>query len=771
MRYFLRLGHSFARLQVRLCHQSVYSSHSNPRRVGVDLGEKKLEIASGRLARFADGSAVVQLGETSVMVTAVSKTKPSSSQFMPLVVDYRQKAAAAGRIPTNYLRRELGTTDNEILTSRLIDRSIRPLFPPGYFYDTQVICNLLAVDGVNDPDVLAINAASAALALSDIPWNGPVGAVRVGLADGELLINPTRAEMSSSTLNLVVAGGPSSQVVMIEASAENVLQQDFCHAVKVGIKHTQQIIHAIQQLAREQKITKRTPVKLFSVPADMVEHVVASESIYAVFTDSTHDKISRDEAINKVRLETEENIKDRYPQAEPFEVIESFNTVCKEIFRNLVLNEYRRCDGRELTALRNISCEVDLFKPLHGSALFQRGQTQVCRYNQVRGNESSKDEIENEYLVFGIKDKNFMLHYEFPPYATNETGKVAGLNRRELGHGALAEKALRSVIPKEFPFTIRVTAEVLESNGSSSMASVCGGSLALMDAGVPISSAVAGVAVGLISKANPAKLSEIQDYRLLTDILGIEDYLGDMDFKLAGTNKGITALQADVKIPGLPLKLVMEAIQQATVAKREILGIMNKCIAKPRANRKENGPVIENVRVPISKRALFVGPGGYNLRRLQAQTGVTINQVDEETFSVFAPTPGAMNEVLASISEISKDDQEQQLDFGAIYTATIIEIRDIGVMVKLYPNMSAVLLHNSQLDHKRIKHPSALGFEVGQQIQVKYFGRDPTDGRMRLSRKVLQSPVATVVKTLSEKQSISVGSSSSQTSSTSNSSP
>ncbi|XP_003963926.1 polyribonucleotide nucleotidyltransferase 1, mitochondrial [Takifugu rubripes] len=768
MRYFLRLGHSFARLQVRLCHQSVYSSHSNPRRVGVDLGEKKLEIASGRLARFADGSAVVQLGETSVMVTAVSKTKPSSSQFMPLVVDYRQKAAAAGRIPTNYLRRELGTTDNEILTSRLIDRSIRPLFPPGYFYDTQVICNLLAVDGVNDPDVLAINAASAALALSDIPWNGPVGAVRVGLADGELLINPTRAEMSSSTLNLVVAGGPSSQVVMIEASAENVLQQDFCHAVKVGIKHTQQIIHAIQQLAREQKITKRTPVKLFSVPADMVEHVrqVASESIYAVFTDSTHDKISRDEAINKVRLETEENIKDRYPQAEPFEVIESFNTVCKEIFRNLVLNEYRRCDGRELTALRNISCEVDLFKPLHGSALFQRGQTQVLSSVTFDSLESSVKADIITTALSGIKDKNFMLHYEFPPYATNETGKVAGLNRRELGHGALAEKALRSVIPKEFPFTIRVTAEVLESNGSSSMASVCGGSLALMDAGVPISSAVAGVAVGLISKANPAKLSEIQDYRLLTDILGIEDYLGDMDFKLAGTNKGITALQADVKIPGLPLKLVMEAIQQATVAKREILGIMNKCIAKPRANRKENGPVIENVRVPISKRALFVGPGGYNLRRLQAQTGVTINQVDEETFSVFAPTPGAMNEVLASISEISKDDQEQQLDFGAIYTATIIEIRDIGVMVKLYPNMSAVLLHNSQLDHKRIKHPSALGFEVGQQIQVKYFGRDPTDGRMRLSRKVLQSPVATVVKTLSEKQSISVGSSSSQTSST-----
>uniref|UniRef100_A0A8P4G5A0 polyribonucleotide nucleotidyltransferase n=1 Tax=Dicentrarchus labrax TaxID=13489 RepID=A0A8P4G5A0_DICLA len=687
---------------------------------------RKLEISSGRFAKFADGSAIVQLGETSVMVTAVSKTKPSPSQFMPLVVDYRQKAAAAGRIPTNHLRRELGTTDNEILTSRLIDRSIRPLFPAGYFYDTQILCNLLAVDGVNDPDVLAINAASTALSLSDIPWNGPIGAVRVGMIGGEMLINPTRAQMASSSLNLIVAGAPSSQVVMIEASADNVLQQDFCHAVKVGVKYTQHIILGIQQLAREQKITKRIPIKVFSTPADMVQHVhLASEKIYAVFTDYTHDK---------VKLTQE-----RFPQAEPFEIIDSFNTVSKDVFRNLVLNEYRRCDGRNLTALRDISCDVDLFKPLHGSALFQRGQTQVPT---------------------GQEDKNFMLHYEFPPYATNEIGKMGGTNRRELGHGALAEKALRPVIPTNFPFTIRVTSEVLESNGECND-TVCQSLICsyLCLPGVPISSAVAGVAVGLISKASPEKPAEIQDYRLLTDILGIEDYLGDMDFKLAGTNKGITALQADVKIPGLPLKVVMEAIQQATVAKREILAIMSKCIAKPRETRKENGPVVENVRVPVSKRARFVGPGGYNLRRLQAQTGVTISQVDEETFSVFAPTPGAMSEAQDFITDICKDDQEMQLEFGAIYTATITDIRDIGVMVKLYPNMSAVLLHNSQLDHKRIKHPSALGLEVGQQIQVKYFGRDPTDGRMRLSRKVLQTPVAGVVKTLSEKQSISMDSS------------
>uniref|UniRef100_A0A667ZK37 Polynucleotide phosphorylase 1 n=1 Tax=Myripristis murdjan TaxID=586833 RepID=A0A667ZK37_9TELE len=715
------------------------------------------EISSGRFARFADGAAVVQLGDTSVMVTAVSKTKPSPSQFMPLVVDYRQKAAAAGRIPTNYLRRELGVTDHEILTSRLIDRSVRPLFPAGYFYDTQILCNLLAVDGVNDPAVLAINGASAALALSDIPWNGPIGAVRVGLVDGELLINPTRAEMASSTLNLIVAGAPSSQVVMIEASAENVLQQDFCHAVKVGVKHTQQIIHAIQQLAREQKVTKRNPIKIFSAPADMVDHVRHS------FISDTY-LISRDDAIKKIRLETEEELKEKFPQAEPFEVIESFNSVCKEIFRNLVLNEYKRCDGRELTALRNISCDVDIFKPLHGSALFQRGQTQVlCSVTFDSLESSVKADIITTALS-GIKDKNFMLHYEFPPYATNETGKIGGINRRELGHGALAEKALRPLIPKDFPFTTRVTAEVLESNGSSSMASVCGGSLALMDAGVPISSAVAGVAIGLISKANSEKPTEIQDYRLLTDILGIEDYLGDMDFKLAGTSRGITALQADVKIPGLPLKVVMEAIQQAT--SKEILGIMNKCIPKPRENRKENGPVVENVRVPVSRRARFVGPGGYNLRRLQAQTGVTISQMDEETFSVFAPTPGAMNEAQDFITEVCKDDQEQQLEFGAVYTATICEIRDIGIMVKLYPNMSPVLLHNSQLDHKRSLFTFWTGLCLDPCQQVKYFGRDPTDGRMRLSRKVLQSPAATVVRTLSEKQSITMGANSNQGSGT-----
>ncbi|XP_072907130.1 polyribonucleotide nucleotidyltransferase 1, mitochondrial isoform X2 [Hemitrygon akajei] len=745
--------------QLRRTHQQPWTTVGERGRVAVDLGSRKLEISTGKLARFADGSAMVQLGDTSVMVTAVSKTKPTSSQFMPLVVDYRQKAAAAGRIPTTYLRKELGYTDSEILTSRVIDRSIRPLFPSGYFYDTQVICNLLAVDGINDPDVLAINGASAALALSDIPWNGPIGAVRVGLVDGECVINPTRKEMALSTLNLLLAGAPQSQVVMMEAAAANILQQDFCHAIKIGVKHTQQIIQAIQQLARKHGNSKRTPQKMFIPSREIVEAArqLASEKICEVFKDFTHDKISRDDAINKIRLETEEQLRAKFSDVEPYDIMEAFNVVSKEVFRNIIMNEYIRCDGRDLRSLRNIHCEVDLYKPLHGSALFQRGQTQVFCTVTFDSIESSVKTDLITTLISGVKEKNFMLHYEFPPYATNEIGKLIGQNRRELGHGALAEKALKPVIPEEFPFTIRVTSEVLESNGSSSMASVCGGSMALMDAGVPVSAPVAGVAVGLITKTNPENPANIEDYRLLTDILGIEDYYGDMDFKMAGTSKGITALQADIKLAGLPLKIVMEAVQQASVAKKEILNIMNKEIAKPREKRKENGPVLETIQVPLSKRARFIGPGGYNLRKLQAETGVTISQIDEETFSIFAPTPNAMHEASEFISELCKDDQEQHLEFGAVYTATITEIRDIGVMVKLYPNMTPVLLHNSQLDLRKIKHPSAIGLEVGQQIQVKYFGRDPTDGRMRLSRKVLQSPATTVVKNLSDRSSIVMG--------------
>uniref|UniRef100_UPI00358EAAA9 LOW QUALITY PROTEIN: polyribonucleotide nucleotidyltransferase 1, mitochondrial-like n=1 Tax=Myxine glutinosa TaxID=7769 RepID=UPI00358EAAA9 len=622
--------------------------------VQVQLGDTKLEISTGKLARFADGCAVAQMGDTSVMVTAVSKTKPTLSQFLPLTVDYRQKAAAAGRIPTNHLRRELGQTDVEILTSRLIDRSIRPMFPSGYYYDTQVICNLLAVDGANDPEVLAINGASAALAISDIPWNGPVGAVRIGLVGDEFVVNPTRKDLSQSSLNLVVTGAARSTIVMLEGSAENVMQPQLCHAIKIGVKHAQQVVLALDKLAMEVGREKRSVPKMYNIQKDLLDAAreLAGSSVLKILNDVTHDKISRDEAVNKIRLHAEEQLREKFPETEPFDIMEAFSAMVRDIFRNMILDESRRCDGRHLSDLRPIACEVDLYGPLHGSAIFQRGQTQVLCTVTFDSLESSLKSI----TTSGVKERNFFLHYEFPPFATNEIGRVSGMNRRELGHGTLAEKAVRPVMPKDFPFTTRVTAEVLESNGSSSMASACGATLALMDAGVPISAPIAGVAVGLVSREDPEKPGHFLDYKLLTDILGIEDYLGDMDFKMAGSKKGITALQADVKIPGLPLKVVMEAVQQASVAKSEILNIMLQTLPRPRASRKENGPTTEMIHVPISKRPRFVGPGGYNLRKLQAETGVTVSQADEETFSVFAPTPEAMNEAREVIQELSKDD-------------------------------------------------------------------------------------------------------------------
>lgn len=717
--------------------------------VEFEVGDSTMTVSTGKLARFADGCAVSKIGNTSVMVTAVSKKNATSSSFVPLTVDYRQKAAAAGRIPTNHLRREIGQSDTEILTSRMIDRSIRPLFPKGYFYETQVMCNLLAVDGVNDPDVLCINAASAALLLSDIPWNGPVGAVRVGLVDEELVINPSRHQLKNSKLNMIVAGARKSHIVMIEASADNILQSDFLKAIRSGLKETQAIIQQLEKLAKKYGKDKRIPDKLFVPREEVVDAVrrLTEEQYREVYTDETHDKISRDQAASKVRDEFLQTAQEKFPEEDSFLVHEAFNIVAKEVFRNVILEEDRRCDGRGLKDLRDINCEVDLFEPLHGSSLFQRGQTQcLCTVTFDSIDSAFKGNPVAE-LMGGVREKNFMLHYEFPPYATNETGRLAGGNRRELGHGALAEKALIPVIPTDFPFTIRLTSEVLESNGSSSMASACGGSLALMDAGVPISAPVAGVAVGLVTQTNPDDPYAITDYKLLTDILGIEDYLGDMDFKMAGTKKGVTALQTDLKLP-VPMKIIAEAVQQAHVGKNDILNIMATALRKPREKRKENGPVVEKLEVPMAKRSRFVGMGGYNMKKLRSDTGVTISPIDETHFSVFAPTPAAMEEAKEVIDDLLKEEREPQLEFGAIYTATIVEVREIGVMVSLYPSMQPALLHNSQLDQRKISHPSALNLEVGQQITVKFFGRDPVSGKMRLSRKALMAPAATVIKNL-----------------------
>jgi polyribonucleotide nucleotidyltransferase len=480
------------------------------------------------LARFANGCSVVRSGDTSVMVTAVAKQKPTpGTSFTPLLVDYRQKSAAAGRIPTNFLRRELGPSEKEILSARLIDRSVRPLFPADYRCETQLVCNMLAIDGVNLPDVQAINAASAALSLSDIPWNGPIGAVRVGLCDNEVIVNPTRKELQSSSLDLIVAATRQNLVVMLEGKGNVVYIQDLMKAIRKGTQDAQLIVAAIEKLQRQLGKPKREipePVKL----ADEVVEAVKSMSemrLKEVFRNQDHDKISRDTAVNAIRSDVVERVWSSFPDADPGQITDGFNSVCKQVFRALILDENLRCDGRGLDDLRKISCSVDMHKPLHGSALFQRGQTQVFGTVSLDSHESAMKLDTLSALDTGVKTKNFFLHYEFPPYATGEIGRIGPVGRREMGHGALAEKGLLPIIPHNFPFTVRLTAEVLESNGSSSMASVCAGSMALMDAGVPVSAPAAGVAMGLVTKFENNDTKHMEDYRILTDLLGIEDYM------------------------------------------------------------------------------------------------------------------------------------------------------------------------------------------------------------------------------------------------------
>ncbi|KAL3287573.1 hypothetical protein HHI36_002041 [Cryptolaemus montrouzieri] len=702
---------------------------------------RNIRISTGQYARLADGCSVATLGDTSVMVTAVSKTKPSASNFLPLVVDYRQKSAAAGRIPTNFFRRELGPSEREILTSRLIDRSLRPLFPDNFNYETQIVCNMLAIDSENNPDVVAINGASAALAISDIPWNGPIGAVRLGFIDNEVLINPTRKELQKSVLNLIVSSTKRNMVVMLEGNANNILMPDLLKAIKTGAKEAQQVVNSIEKLQKLYGKPKRELVPNVELSEEIIEalRLLSEMRIREVLRNYSLDKLGRDNALSEIRSDVFEKIKVSFPDVDSNLINEVYNNkIVKKIFRDLIFESDIRCDGRSLDDLRKIECKVNLYKPLHGSAMFQRGQTQVFCTVTLDSSDSALKLDTLSMLTSGIKEKNFFLHYEFPPFATKEIGRIGPLGRREMGHGALAEKGLSPTLPNGFPFTIRLTSEVLESNGSSSMASVCGGSLALMDAGVPVNAAAAGVAIGLVTRYDDDN-KDIKDYRILTDLLGIEDYMGDMDFKIAGTKKGITALQADIKIPGLPLKIIMESIQKATDAKTKILQIMSDCMATPRIEKKENWPVSELLEVEPHKRSKLIGVGGVNLKKLFVETGVQVNHIEDSKFEIFAPSHHAMDEAKEIISSLIHSEKEPELEFGGIYTATIVELRDIGVMVTLYSGMPPALLHNSQLDQRKIAHPSALDLSVGQEIQVKYFGRDPVSGLMRLSRKVLQA--------------------------------
>ena len=673
------------------------------------------------------------------MVTAVSRDKLSSSNFMPLTVDYREKASAGGRIPTNHLRRDLAPTDREVLSSRIIDRSIRNSFPAGYFFETQIACNVLSIDAINDPDIIAVNAACAALSLSNIPWNGPIGTVRINCSNSnELITNPTKKEMLNSKFNLIVTSNQDKQILMLEGSGKQTIDKNqLIEMINLAIKENLAIINVINQIKEECTIKKRTIDKYFKASDELINDalLISSLRLKEIYSNSNLDKQERDLHLSKLRVEIVDKLKETYAQDDASILNEAFYKCSKNIYCEHVFETGIRCDGRKEDEIRPLNSEYGLFKPLHGSALFQRGQTQVLATLTFDSPDSAL-KLNNYGFPDEIKEKNFMLHYEFPPYSVNEIGRIGFYGRREVGHGNLAERSLKPIVPDNLPFVVRLSAEVLESNGSSSMASVCAGSLAMMDAGLDIKNHCAGVAIGLLKHPSNASGDK---FKILTDILGFEDYYGEMDFKVAGTKEGLTALQLDCKLEeGIGCETLVKSLDKAEIARNKIIEHMNQTIAQPNLN-KSNQPVIKKLEVPGYKRGTFLGLNGYNLKKLKAEIGVTITQDDanSNTFTLFAPNSEAMQEAEEFIDEKLNEEKEVDLDFGAIYDSTIVEIKEGGVMVKI-KGQPLIYLKNKHLDKKIIRHASGIGLVVGNEIQVKYFGRDPVTGEVRLSRKVLQ---------------------------------
>ena len=533
--------------------------------------------------------------------------------------------------------------------------------------------------------------------------------MRVGYTpEAGFVINPTRQELINSSLNLVLTGTRFNQAVMLEAEAANFDHVLFAEAIQYGLEHCTQIAEAIHTEATKHGKTKRK-IPLFNEKLEEKERIrteleaLCMQKIRGIFMDFSHDKFSRDKATKNLAHKAINEIANGAPQEPYYEV---FSQICQSVIIEMGIQSKLRVDGRQLDQLRNINCEVNMHEPLHGSALFQRGQTQVMCTVALDSLDSALKTDTISALLGGVKEKNFFLHYEFPPYATNEVGRMTGSGgRRELGHGALAEKALKAILPTNWPFTIRLTSEVLESNGSSSMASVCGGSLALLDSGVPITEPAAGVAIGLLTHNNQNVDGEFQvgQYQVLTDILGMEDYFGDMDFKVAGTRSGITALQADIKIPGLPFGIIQEALQKGRKGINQILDIMEDCISEP-AKGKSNWPITETMHVPITKRGKFVGPGGANLRKILTETGVQINQSPEDVskFNIFAPNAEAMSEAKEILKKVLVEERIPDFEFGAAYQVTITEILDRGVFVQLHPEMKPIMIPNSQLDARKV---------------------------------------------------------------------
>ena len=690
--------------------------------VSSQIGSTTIRFETGKLAKLADGAVTVQCGETIILVSAVSATKIKDGQdFFPLTVDYREKAAAVGKFPGGYFRREGRPSEKEILTSRMTDRPLRPLFPKGYLYDTQIITVMLSADGENDPDMLSINGASAALMVSDIPFAGPVGAVRIGRVDGHFVANPTHAQQALSDMDLVYVGS-KDECVMIEGEASELPEAEFIAALEFAQIHARALVEAQIQLAALAGKPKRD-VPLMVVRDDILEiaYNVAGDRIEAAIY--LPSKVARGKAVGALRDEVAAAVKAQFPLATPFEVSQAFDYLQKKAFRISVLDKSVRCDGRQLNELRPLSGEVGLLPRSHGSSVFTRGETQAVALATLA---TTGEAQELDGYTGGSTSKRFILHYNFPPFSVGETGRTGSPGRREIGHGALAERSLAPVIPsvEDFPYAIRVSSEIMESNGSSSMASVCGGCLALMDAGVPIKTPVAGISVGLVTEFEGETLRR---HAILSDIIGSEDHYGDMDFKICGTENGITGFQLDLKLTGLRHDIMVAAIHEAKRLRTEILAFMHTVIPGHRSDLSKYAPRIETVKIPVDKIGQLIGPGGKNIKSIVAETGCEINIDDDGKVHIYSNNPEGMARARQIITGMTAE-----IEVGQTYQGRVVSLKEFGAFIEVLPGKDG-LCHISELADFRVAKTDDV-VKVGELVWVKCIGIDDK-GRVKLSRR------------------------------------
>jgi polyribonucleotide nucleotidyltransferase len=683
------------------------------------IGKRTLSIEFGKIAKQADGAALVQYGETVVLATAVSAPDESeAADFFPLTVDYREKTYAAGKFPGGFFKREGRPTLKEILTMRLIDRPLRPLFPETYLKEVQIMSMVLSADKENDPDILAMIAASAALSVSSIPFNGPTGSVRVGQINGEFIINPTHTELAQSNIDIVVSGA-EDEITMVEASSKEVTEERMVDAIMFGHLFVKEIIQLQKELLAKCWKEKQLipPLKLNNTLFEEIKNKYYSKILEKSNTPGKQNRaIAMKELVNQIINEYCTDEEDSPPKKEIKSIFERIETIA---VRDQIIKAGKRPDGRSLNDIRPITCEVGILPRTHGSALFTRGETQALVVTTLG---TTMDEQKVDTLEEGYS-KKFMLDYNFPPFCVGEIKPLRGPGRREIGHGALAERALEAVLPppNNFPYTIRLVSDVMESNGSSSMATVCGGTLSMMDAGIPVNAPVAGIAMGLVK--------EVDNVCILSDILGTEDHLGDMDFKIAGTKNGVTALQMDIKISGITEKIMRDALAQAKVGRLQILKELEKVIDKPRPDISVYAPRLISIKINPEKIGMIIGPGGKNIKKIQEETGAKIEIEDSGNVII-----SSINAESAQKAKIWIERMTEEVEVGKTYLGKVLSLKEYGAFVEILPGHDG-LLHISELSDSYVEKVEDV-VKVGQEILIKVIGIDDQK-RVKLSRKAV----------------------------------